>query len=266
MINRFFILLCLLPLFFGCNREDLPYGVEASVMKAYSPGIYADDQGHELHYRFLKAKSTGEALPLVVFLHGRSESGADNLSQLRHGARYFRDVQTGWPCHVLFPQCPDTLYWTYPARPEPRIPELMSTPAEPTALYGQLLELIDYIADNNPVDRSRIHLVGFSMGGYGALDIAVRASGKFASVTCIAGGINLHRAFDLRNVPLWLEQTADDTEGTPEMMYSLADYLQDSETLHTGFYPTGGHNAFHLFRTWDYISWLYSQSLLTPRR
>ncbi|RRN76380.1 phospholipase, partial [Pseudoxanthomonas sp. SGD-10] len=49
--------------------------------------------------------------PLVLFLHGRGESGSDNESQLIHGASLFINNREQFPAIVVFPQCSKDSYW-----------------------------------------------------------------------------------------------------------------------------------------------------------
>src|SRR5688572_3448120 len=72
--------------------------------------------GDTMPYRVLLPASydSSKKYPLVLFLHGRGESGRDNESQLANGAAFFlRDtIRKRYPAIVIFPQCPADNYWS----------------------------------------------------------------------------------------------------------------------------------------------------------
>ena len=71
--------------------------------------------GHEYSYRLLPPAKLveGERYPLVLFLHGAGERGADNLAQLRHFPERMAEAKyrERFPCFVLAPQCPSGEDW-----------------------------------------------------------------------------------------------------------------------------------------------------------
>ena len=68
-------------------------------------------EGHNdvLCYRLFPPHSTGEKLPLVLYLHGADAIGQDNIAQLNSKNAYSfttTTAQTQHPCYVLAPQLP----------------------------------------------------------------------------------------------------------------------------------------------------------------
>lgn len=114
--------------------------------------------------------------PLVVFLHGSGHRGNDPSMLLDQGA--FRE---NLPAIVAAPQCLPTCYW------------------EPSAVT----DLIWRIASRYHVDRQRIYLVGYSMGGYGTWATAAAHPEMFAAIVPIAGGGNPGVAKSLTSIPIW---------------------------------------------------------------
>ena len=51
-----------------------------------------------------------------------------------------------------------------------------------------LTQLIQQVLHERPIDRDRIYLTGYSMGGYGAWALAIDDPNQFAAVVPIAGG------------------------------------------------------------------------------
>ncbi len=70
----------------------------------YEARTFTGADGKTLGYRLLKPKNYDAAkkYPLVIFLHGAGERGADNAAQLKHGAPLFAkpEVQEKYPCFV----------------------------------------------------------------------------------------------------------------------------------------------------------------------
>jgi predicted peptidase len=67
-----------------------------------------------------------------------------------------------------------------------------------------LLTLIDQVATNHRIDRSRIYLTGHSMGARGTWFLASRHPEKFAAIVPLADGpLELSWASKLTNVPIW---------------------------------------------------------------
>ena len=110
--------------------------------------------------------------PVILFLHGSGERGADGLvqTQVGLGAAIRRGVER-WPAIVVMPQ----------ARPEQSWTREMERVAL-AALARTEREL--------RTDPARIYLTGLSMGGYGTWSIAARHPGRFAALLVVCGGIH----------------------------------------------------------------------------
>jgi predicted peptidase len=73
-----------------------------------------------------------------------------------------------------------------------------------------LSALLDEILERYRIDVNRIHLTGFSMGGYGVWDLALHGQHRFASLTPICGGADPARASELKHMPCWIHHGAKD--------------------------------------------------------
>lgn len=192
---------------FAVSAFDFPAHQE------YSRHMFVDSTGFEMPYRMLEPDTLrdGARYPLVLFLHGSGERGDDNESQLTHGASLFSDPvnMEKYPAFVLFPQC-DESAWTG------RIDESFFMPGAKTPPESRsernLMELIDTIASQNPVDTSRIYIIGISMGGIAAYDLACRHPEKFAAVVPICGAINPERLPEASKSRFLIFHGADDDE------------------------------------------------------
>jgi predicted peptidase len=77
--------------------------------KDFEPRQHKDSDGNVLPYRLFKPKNfdATKKYPLILFLHGAGERGADNTAQVRDALHFARpDIQDEHPCFIVAPQCP----------------------------------------------------------------------------------------------------------------------------------------------------------------
>jgi predicted peptidase len=112
-------------------------------------------------------EGTEDSFPLVVWLHGGDQGGAD-VEKLKTGGLP-RMIAEGrqFPFLVLSPQNPS---------------EELLFPIE------RVKSALDEVVADHRVDPSRIYLVGYSRGGFGAWSMAEQFPDTFAAVVAIAGG------------------------------------------------------------------------------
>ena len=122
-----------------------------------------------------------KAWPLVVYLHGAGERGND-LEKVRGvDLPALAERRHDFPFVLVSPQCPESSSW------EPE----------------RVLTLIEHICTNWPVDRQRVYLLGYSMGGFGTWRTAAVEPERFAAIVPIAGGENTEHADRLAGLPIW---------------------------------------------------------------
>lgn len=143
-------------------------------------------------------KNLGQKFPLLLFLHGRGERGA-NLEMLKkHPLPKLLEDRTDFPFIVVSPQQSlEELWWS--------------------DLIDPLKGLLDQLEATYAVDSERVYLTGLSMGGFGAWEFALKYPDRFAAVVPIAGGFReaSHAApeniCNLRDIPIWaFHGTADE--------------------------------------------------------
>ena len=113
-------------------------------------------------------------LPMVVYLH--SSAGMINSA--------LRESEHGLPSLIISGEVP---------APE----AVVLVPQHPGLFddsWDMVLELViacvDKVADEYEVDRSRIALTGFSLGGIGMWDLVVAKPGVYSRLLCIDGRVN----------------------------------------------------------------------------
>lgn len=104
--------------------------------------------------------------PLLLWLHGRSLRGNDLNRLKRYGPPALLARGGSLPFVVVAPQLPPDGRW---------------------ADLDPVAAIVDEIVARYPIDRDRIYLMGFSMGGGGAYRMAFTHGSRFAAMIALAG-------------------------------------------------------------------------------
>jgi len=168
-------------------------------------------------------KEEGKKWPLMVFLHGRGESGDDLEKVKKHGPPKLIEEGKEFPFIIVSPQCPRDRWWT--------------------DIY--LDKLIDSIIANYSVDEDRIYMTGLSMGGFGTWNYAGLHSDRLAAIAPICGGGDPILTWRMRNLPIWAFHGAkDDTvplERTEQMVEAVKS--RGNENVKVTIYPDAEHDS-----------------------
>lgn len=167
-------------------------------------------------------QSSGKDWPLLLFLHGAGERGADLELVKKHGPPKIVETNRDFPFIVVSPQCPSNERW-HPA---------------------VLLQLIDHVVANYRVDQQRIYVTGLSMGGFGTWALCTTAPERFAAAVPICGGGKSSEANRLKDLPLWVFHGAHDQivllHHSEEMVRAIK---SAGGTVKFTVYPEGGHDS-----------------------
>jgi predicted peptidase len=134
--------------------------------------------------------------PLVLFLHGAGERGADPALIAKNGPPKLAAEGREFPFILVSPQCPLDQRWDDEA----------------------LIAWLDHVISRHKVDTGRVYITGLSMGGYGAWSLAVNHPERFAAAAPICGGGNGidvllaegARKQALQSLPIWAFHGARD--------------------------------------------------------
>jgi pimeloyl-ACP methyl ester carboxylesterase len=176
-----------------------------------------------------------ESPPIILFLHGRGERGSEGMWQTQIGlAQQLRDHPERWPFIVVMPQCPFRHFWTDPD------------------MLQMAMATLEQEQHEFHADLDRTYLIGLSLGGYGAWELAKDYPRHWAAIAIAASGIfwsyepdRWHEASTLpteyaRNLgrtPIWLFHGSEDTTVAP----------RQSELMYEAIKAENGH-----VRLWDY--------------
>jgi predicted peptidase len=215
-------------------------------------------EGGTLAYRFLP-NPTDQAQPLVVFMHGAGERGADNAAQLRHVVGMFArpEIRRRFPCQVVAPQCPTGRRWVECDwnRLQHDMPD---APSEPLTL---LVGLLDELVLDPLVDAGRIYVMGLSMGGYGTWDLIARQPERFAAAVPICGGGDERQAGKLAHIPIWAFHGADDSVVPVARSRNMVAAVRAAggNVRYTEYAGTGHGSWVPASRERELLPWLFGQ-------
>ncbi|MCP3895743.1 prolyl oligopeptidase family serine peptidase [Bacteroides sp.] len=227
--------------------------------------VFVSPQGDSLQYRLLRpeGQKPGKKYPLVLFLHGAGERGSDNEKQLTHGGQMFLNPvnREKHPAFVLAPQCPESGYWAYHARPTSFVPAEMPLNEPITPIFKTLKELLDTYLALPEVDKKRVYIIGLSMGGMGTYDMAIRYPEVFAAAVPICGTVNPARLKQAKSVNFRIfHGDADNVvpvEGSREAYKALKQVGAKVEYIE---FPGCNHGSWTpAFGTPDFMEWLFKQ-------
>ena len=198
--------------------------------------------------------------PLVIFLHGAGERGDNNSRQTHHGGSQFlnKDNREKFPAFVVFPQCPNGKRWVEVNWGEPSSHKQPEQPSDPMSI---VMEMIPSMLKSLPVDPSRVYLMGISMGGFGAWDLAARKPDWFAAVVPVCGGADNSTAPLLAKTPIWAFHGEVDNVIKVERTRTMVEALKlAGGTPKYTEYPGVAHNSwFKAFDEPELLPWLFSQ-------
>jgi predicted peptidase len=137
---------------------------------------------------FFEAEGGAKGRPLLLFLHGIGESGTDLEKVKAYGPPKLFPQYGLDRFSLVAPQCPEGRFWD----------------------GGLLSSFVEKAIEKVNADVRRIYVTGFSMGGFGAWDLAAEIPERFAAVAIVSGGGNPSHAAIFLSLPVWLFHSAAD--------------------------------------------------------
>ena len=162
--------------------------------------VFRDAAGDHKYVVFVPAGySPDKKWPVILFLHGACNRGTDGRSQLVSGlAPSIRLRLADYPFLVVFPQCEDTQSRVLGGWTDQR------DDAE------RALKMLDAVESDYSVDKNHECLVGLSMGGSGAWDIAARTPKRWAALVPVSAMTNMADAPKVAGIQTWVFHASSD--------------------------------------------------------
>lgn len=192
----------------------------------FEAGSFRSRSGMMLPYRIARPSgATGASpRPLVLVLHGKGEMGADNERQLT-------PLAASWVRMQDYPEVAPII-----VAPQFRVRSAdyemcgrIRCASRPGPSFEALLEFVDTLARSKAVDPTRIYVVGFSMGGATALQLAL-ARPQLAAGIAVFGAVPppKDRAPELKSENLIVVQGTKDRNHPITVMREWIDRLNAS--------------------------------------
>lgn len=221
-----------------------------------------------LPYRLLLPENyvATKKYPLILFLHGRGECGTDNEKQLWHGAGLFLkdSIRKKYPAIIVFPQCPETSYWSnVDIKEDSRGKRNFNfSPAGKSTIAMALTEkLLMHLQQKFLVNKKQVYVMGLSMGGMGTFEIVRRNQKLFAAAMPICGGANTTTAKQLKQTNWWIFHGAKDEVVNPDFSKQMFEALKSvNAKVKFTLYPEANHNSWDsAFAEPEFLAWLFAQ-------
>lgn len=264
--NRITACLCFvaatISLFYGTIGNVMSEDKNLAQELEFAVGTFTSSSSLKLPYRLLSPPKIepNQKYPLVLFLHGAGERGADNTNQLVHVVKELArpDLQKRHPCFVLAPQCPAEQRWVEVDWGL----DAHTMPTEPSVPLSATSELLAHLEGSLPIDTDRIYICGLSMGGFGTWDALQRHPKRFAAAIPMCGGGDPAEVSKLTEIPIWVFHGDADAAVKVQRSRAMVAAIQNlnGKVIYTE-YPGIGHNNWTMTAqnrlVWD---WLFAQS------
>lgn len=243
-------------------------------IQAQELGLYEKhwiiQSGDTMPFRVLLPENYDPAkkYPLVLFLHGRGESGTDNEKQLTHGAKMFLQdsIRKNYPAIVVFPQCASNSYWsnvqmiTTGSKTGKRTFYFVPV-GEPSQSMKMLQALVANLLERYPVKMDQVYVMGLSMGGMGTFELVRRMPGLFAAAIPICGGAHTATAAQLIKTSWWIFHGGKDDVVLPVYSEKMYEALQKVKAkVQFKLFPDANHNSWDpAFAEPGLLKWLFEQ-------
>jgi predicted peptidase len=222
--------------------QQKPLALEKTVTKVLKAGYL-------LYLPKDYGKDPTQKWPVLVFLHGSGESGADLEKVKVHGPPKLIAQGKDLPFIVVSPQAP-----VFPRRGWD---------------VETLNALLDDVLAKYATDTSRVYLTGLSMGGYGTWAWATANPERFAAIAPICGGGQPRQgARALRNMPTWVFHGGKDTTVPLQESQDMVDALKKAGApeVKLTIYPEAGHDSWTAtYDNPELFTWLLAHTKTKPQ-
>lgn len=226
--------------------------------------------GDTLPYRILLPQNfdANKKYPLVLFLHGRGESGTDNEKQLVHGAKLFLadSNRNNFPAIVVFPQCPVNSYWSNvqmvaEGSKSASRSFYFTKEGEATGAMKMVMALMGNLFARFKIQENQVYVMGLSMGGMGTFEVVRRMPNTFAAAIPICGGANPATAGSLTKTNWWVFHGGKDDVVLPKYSEDMVKAMKRYRVpVKFTLYPEANHNSWDpAFAEPELLKWLFKQ-------
>ena len=213
----------------------------------------------KIPYRFLTPKNNinNQKYPLIITFHNSARIGNDNENQLEPFAKIWLrpEIYNEYQCYVIAPQ-----FNKRSSNYEKKSDGIQIS--KPSSDVFALLELIKNIEKEYPnIDKNRIYLIGYSMGGATAQNLLNIAPNKFAATVSVAAAPDFSNLKKLSKKNIWLIHGEKDDENPYIGSLELFNRLSSNGNLIFTTFSNLNHNniVIPLLLSDEIPNWLFKQ-------
>ncbi len=183
----------------------------AAAVAAFEARYWKINASKSIPYRLFAPKNrmAGKKYPVMLCFHGAGERGNDNVSQLNHAfTTMWADdsIQKDNPGFVVVPQCPANEDWNG----NTKLANYDFTQTPITQDMQAVMDILDSLEKEFPIDRDREYVSGMSMGGAATWYAIMKFPERFAAAVPVCGRGDPNQASNLDRVNIWAFHAADD--------------------------------------------------------
>ena len=227
---------CKHTVFLSHNKGDL----QAMDMQEFNFGKF------KYVIRYPDGFSRGKQYPVILFLHGAGTRG-DDINVLKNGLFFtLTGKHREFPFITVAPLCGENTWFD---------------------LWESLKDFVREITKFPFADRDRIYLLGTSMGGYAAWQLAMSMPEYFAAVVPVCGGGMYWNAGRLKDVPIWAFHGGKDHVVHVEESVKMVDAVnRNGGKAKLTVYPDNDHDAWsETYSNPEVFSWLLQHRNATTK-
>jgi predicted peptidase len=174
--------------------------------------------------------------PLLLFLHGRGESGEVLELVKKNGPPKLIEEGRKFPFIIVSPQCPEDERWSV---------EVLDM-------------LLDEMESRYRVKKNCIFVTGLSMGGQGTWQLAYAYPDRFAAIVPVCGRTDPSQAHKLKSLPIWVFHGEKDDIIPVEESIKMVNALKAlGSPVKLTLYPEANHDswteAYNSDELWDWL-------------
>jgi len=199
--------------------------------------------------------AAGKKWPVILFLHGKGESGTDGEKILVQGLpKEIKKRDGKFEFIVVIPQSASGAAMTVPSKDAPKTAEKgpAGSAAPPRPRGGWVgadeefaIKALQATQRDYATDPDRVYLTGLSMGGFGTWRLAANHPTLFAALVPICGGGDPSKAATFAHIPTWVWHGDADKTVPPDLSRKMVEALKAAgakEVKYTEL-PGVGHNS-----------------------
>lgn len=214
----------------------------------------------QIPYRLLTPKNnnTNQKYPLVLTFHNSTRIGNDNENQLEPFAKIWLrpEIYNKYQCYVIAPQ--------FSKRSANYVKNSDGIQiSKPSEDVFALLDLIQNVEKEYPnIDKTRIYLIGYSMGASTAQNLLNIAPNKFAATVSVAAVPDFSNLKKLNTKNIWLIHGEKDDENPYIGSLELFNKLSSNKNLTFTTLSNLNHNnvVIPFLITEEIPKWLFERS------